>query len=426
MSILLFHPSVANFVQQVARSLHEVDELDRFITTVYDQPDSLRQRAACAAGRLVRRDLAAQFRRRAITEIPVSKVEPHPWGELLRLASGALDRSGRLTDLVWERTETAFDRLVSRRLSRKLHAVYGYEFCSLATFTRARELGLRTIYDLPAPEPNFVHGLLEVEMQNFPELRTPYHHHIAPREKRRTERRRAEWHAADLVLVNSHFTRNSYARAGLDCTKVRVATLGAPPVIARDAALAGPATTGQLTLLWAGTFSIRKGAHYALEAWRRGRLGYHARLLVFGAVGLPDRVLHPLPPGVELRGSIPRSELLEHYRHADALLFPTLCDGFGLVVTEAWSRGLPVITTDRAGAADLLKPGINGRLIRAADADAIIAEVEWCATHRPELAAMREASHASARNWQWSDYRLLHASFLREAGMFTSGRAALA
>jgi glycosyltransferase involved in cell wall biosynthesis len=425
-SLLLFHPSVAVFIQQVARSLHEAGQLERFITTVRDNPGSLVQRTACTLGRLAGRDLRVQFARRAITEIPLERVETHPWGELLRLATGAVDRSGRLTDLVWEKTETGFDRRVARAVHRGLSGVYGFEFSSLASFQRAHELGVRTVYDIPAPEPEFVRALLEAEMEKFPELRTSYHRHTARREPQRTARRRAEWHAADLILVNSHFTKNSYARAGLDCTKVRVANLGAPAPLPRDAALgtqAGHATT-PLTLMWAGTFSIRKGAHYLLDAWRRGNLGRHARLQIFGLNMLPERIVQPLPAGVEFRGSIPRTELLNHYRAADALIFPTLCDGFGMVVTEAWSRGVPVITTDRAGAADLLKAGENGLLIRAGDPAAIVEIVEWCHSHRPQLRAMREAALATATTWQWSDYRRFHASLLESAGFWGTRPAA--
>ncbi len=416
MSVLLFHPSVANFVQQVARSLQEAGELDRFITTVRDDPTSPRQRLACAGARLFGRDLAAQFQRRAITEIPLEKVETHPWRELLRLAAGSIDRDGRLTDFVWDRTERGFDRLVSRKVTRRLRGVYGYEYSSLATFRRARELGVAAVYDVPAPHSRFVHELLNAEMDKFPELRTAYHRHTAAREETRMARRHAEWESANLILVNSQFTKNSYAQAGLDCSNVRVATLGAPPPLRHDV---GMETTPNepLTLMWAGTFGIRKGAHYLLEAWRAGHFGRHARLRIFGSIALPERIMRPLPAGIEVHGSIPRGELLEHYRRADALIFPTLCDGFGLVATEAWSRGVPVITTDRAGAADLLRPNENGLLIRAGDAGAIATALDWCVAHRAELRAMREGALATARAWQWSDYRRLHASFLRDAGI---------
>ena len=136
---------------------------------------------------------------------------------------------------------------------------------------------------------------------------------------------------------------------------------------------------------------------------------------------LPGRVLHPLPEGVELGGSIPRAELMAHYRSSDALIFPTLCDGWGMVVTEAWSRGLPVITTDCAGAADHLRDGQNGLLIRAGDARAIAESLDWCLAHRGDLRAMREAALATAENWPWAAYRTMLADVLRRANLFGPG-----
>jgi glycosyltransferase involved in cell wall biosynthesis len=418
-SVVIFHPSVAPPDQQAARAIYEAGQLERFVTTVRDDPSSPAQRLASAAGRLVGRDLRAQFRRRAVTEVPFDKVEAHPWRELLRLATGALDRDGRLTDFVWERAEIAFDRTVARGLHRALTGVYGYEHSSRHSFERARDLGIRVAYEMPAPEPRFVQRILDAEMSRFPELRTAYHRHTARREDRRTARRLAEWHSADVVIAASTYTKRSFSSAGLDVGKVQIVPIGARAAAPRGEALrAGDGLDGPLTFLWAGTFGIRKGAHYLLEAWRRGGFGRHARLKVFGAVALPDRVLHPLPEGVELGGSIPRPELMAHYRSSDALIFPTLCDGWGMVVTEAWSRGLPVITTECAGAADLLRDRGNGLLIRAGDAQAICESIDWCLAHRVELRAMREAALATAEGWPWPAYRRLLADTLRRAGLF--------
>lgn len=416
--MLIFHPSVAPFVQQAARALEEAGQFDRFVTTVRDDPSAWSQRAVCALGRLARRDLAPQFRRRAVTEVPVARVESHPVAELLRLATACLDRDGRATDLVWEWSETRFDRSVARRLDPAVKGVYGFEHSSLATFERARSLGLRVAYDVPAPESEYVHGLLAAELERFPEQRTAYHRHTATREARRLARRRAEWQAADLVVAASRFTRDSYAQAGLPVDRVCVVPYGAPPPAHLDIALRGPTAAAPLTLIWAGTLNLRKGAHYLLDAWRRGGFGRHARLQIYGAVTLPARLLAPLPEGVTLVGSVPREELLDRMALADALIFPTLCDGFGMVATEAWSRGLPVITTDRAGAADLLNPGVNGLLIRPGDAAAIGAAIAWCLDHRAELASMREGALATAARWQWSDYRRALAEVLRSGGFF--------
>ncbi len=405
MSIVIFHPSTAPFVQQAARALWEANLLERFFTTLRDNPTSPWQRLACGLARGVGRDLRRQLARRAVTEIPAERVVSFPLREIARLASGPLDRSGRLTDRVWEWAELGFDRKVSRQLSARSRGVYGFEHSSLATFTAAHAHGQRAIYDVPAPETLFVQRLLRREMDQFPCLRTAYHDHTAEREARRTARRRAEWELADVVIANSQFTRRTYVAAGLDGAKIHVVPYGAPPPAPRDAVLTALPAGRPLQLIWAGTFGVRKGAHYLLEAWRRHRIGRHARLRIHGAITLPDALMSPLPDGVEIGGSIPRDELMAAYQRADVLIFPTLCDGFGLVVTEAFSRGLPVITTDAAGAADLVREKENGLLIPAANVEALAASISWCLEHRAALRLMREPALETAARHQWSDYR---------------------
>lgn len=420
MSVRIFHPMVAPFVQQAARALHEAGQLDRYVTSIRYAPDSLAQRAAFAAGRLVGLDLEREFRRRTVSAVPAALVESRPWGELLRVATARADRDGRLTDFVWERTEQAFDAAVARRLHPGLSGVYAFEYSSLATITRARALGIRVAYDMPAPEPRFVQALLDREAEKFPELITPWHRWTAEREEQRIARRHAEFARADVVIAASQFTRRSFGPAGLDLGKVRLVPYGAPPVIDRELALRGGSAGGPLELVWAGTFSVRKGAHYLLDAWRERRLGRHARLRVYGSIALPDRVVRPVPEGVEFAGAVPHSELMSALHRADALIFPTLCDGFGMVVTEAWSRGVPVITTDCAGASDLLRDGENGLLIKAGDPGAIGDVVERCAAERAPLRAMREAALRTAAGWQWPDYRARLAATLRAAGLFSA------
>lgn len=419
MSVRIFHPMVAPFVQQAARALHEAGQLDRYVTSIRYAPDSFAQRAAFAAGRVVGLDLEREFRRRTVSAVPPALVESRPWGELLRVATARADRDGRLTDFVWERTEQAFDSAVARRLHPGLSGVYAFEYSSLATITRAHALGIRVAYDMPAPEPRFVQALLDREAEKFPELVTPWHRWTAEREDARIARRHAEFARADIVIAASQFTRRSFGPAGLDLEKVRIVPYGAPPVADRELALRGGSASGPLELVWAGTFSVRKGAHYLLDAWREHRLGRAARLRVYGSVALPDRIVKPVPDGIEFAGAVPHSELMAALHRADALIFPTLCDGFGMVVTEAWSRGVPVITTDCAGAADLLEDGQTGRLIKAGDAAEIARAVDWCASHRAELRAMREPSLLTAASWQWPDYRARLASTLRDAGLFS-------
>ncbi|MEO6847707.1 MAG: glycosyltransferase family 4 protein, partial [Chthoniobacterales bacterium] len=375
---------------------------------LYDNPNDGLQKLACTLAGILGKDLRTQLKRRAITEIPEKYVASYPLREITRLLSGPLDSSGRLTDLVWWWAELGFDTKVSQQLKPQWRGVYGYEHSSLATFQRAKELGLRVFYDLPAPETRFFQEIQAREFDAFPGLKNSYQSHVAKHETTRTERRHTEWAASDLVIVNSEFTKKSFLQAGLPEKPIAVVPYGAPPVITSLSTI--PKKDAPLRLLWAGTFSIRKGAHYLLKAWKDSHLGRHAILRIHGAITLPDDLLNPLPEGIEIAGSIPRDQLMKAYEEADALIFPTLCDGFGMVVTEAFACGLPVITTSSAGAADLVRNQENGLLIEPGSADAISGAINWCLENRSALATMREKALHSAANWQWSDYRAKLAS----------------
>jgi UDP-glucose:(heptosyl)LPS alpha-1,3-glucosyltransferase len=54
------------------------------------------------------------------------------------------------------------------------------------------------------------------------------------------------------------------------------------------------------------------------------------------------------------------SDLARYYAAADAFIFPTTYDAFGMVVLEAMASGLAVFTSDRAGAAELIRSGKDG------------------------------------------------------------------
>jgi glycosyltransferase involved in cell wall biosynthesis len=126
---------------------------------------------------------------------------------------------------------------------------------------------------------------------------------------------------------------------------------------------------------------------------------------VYGTVTVPPALLSGLPNSIRFNGPVGRDELYRAYRAADLLVFPSLCDGFGMVVTEALSHGLPVLTTRRAGAADRIRSGETGFVISSADAGELAAALDAAISRRTALADMRPAAWKAAASWQWSDYR---------------------
>ncbi len=424
MKLVLAHPGVGPFVQQTARALLEAGSLDSYWTTFVDQPKARWRRALVRLATITGANLERELQRRAVDEVPAEFLRPAPFWEIVRTLLTKIKTDPRLVDIVWEHGILSFDRRVARGSLRNADGIYGYEYSALASFQEARKRGLARIYEVPAAEHDFAENLTQLEIEKFPELDDGKRTYFLSHQARRTERRHQEWALADIVIANSTFTRDSYAAAGLDVGKVRVIPLGAPP--ARDFDVDhGSTALDLLRVLSVGTFSILKGAHYLLEAWRNLAPGQRAKLEIYGAVALPAKLMHDLPSSISVSPTVPRVELFEHYRAADILVFPTLCDGFGMVVTEAFAHGLPVITTTRAGAADLVRHGENGLIIPAGDARALAEALEWCLTHRTELKDMRRAALETAKAWQWCDYRQALArnvmDGLREAGHVARG-----
>jgi UDP-glucose:(heptosyl)LPS alpha-1,3-glucosyltransferase len=95
----------------------------------------------------------------------------------------------------------------------------------------------------------------------------------------------------------------------------------------------------------------------------------------------------------------PTSELERYYAAADAFVFPTTYDAFGMVLLEAMASGLAVFSSDRAGAAELIEPGRDG-FITPLDR-----WVEATASRLRDRALLRQVGHAAeqtAHHHDWS------------------------
>ena len=400
-SVLLIHPGNAPFVQHAARALAEAGLLAGYATTFAYQPDSHLGRFLRLALRPLMRDPAAELARRRIDNLPPELVLTTPLPELLRMLAVRLRTGPIVEDLVWEQTERWFSRHVARRYVPQAGAVYSYEHVALEPFIAMKARGVPCFYDQPIAHHSTVQDILDTEYKLFPEVRTAYDAHLQANVARRNARIDEELQLADLVIAASSFTKASLVQAGVAVDRIAVVPYGAPPV---DAELAQRGA-GPLIFMSAGSQSVRKGTHYLLDAWRRLKPGQAAELWLVGRMALPEQLLKGLPENVVIRPSLARPDLYALYRRAAVLVFPSLCEGFGQVITEAMACGLPVITTPNTAGPDLLTPGRDGFIVPIRDAEQLAAQMQWCLEHPAALAEMGSAARQTAARWQWSDYR---------------------
>ena len=80
-------------------------------------------------------------------------------------------------------------------------------------------------------------------------------------------------------------------------------------------------------------------------------------------------------------------------------LFPTLGDGFGLVIQEAMCSATPVITTPCGGGPECITDGVDGWLLPARDVDALVETLRRIAADRDHAAAVGRSARARAERW---------------------------
>jgi glycosyltransferase involved in cell wall biosynthesis len=258
-----------------------------------------------------------------------------------------------------------FARRTSRVIekSRSAGIFFGYSAASLESLLSAKKKGFFTIVD--QVDPAWEHWkLVEAERERFPdwEERAPE----VPREF--WDRLHREWSTADLVVVNSEWSRENLVKQGVPESKLAVVPLAYEPT-----ARAAPRRhnrRGKLRVLWLATVSLAKGFPYLLEAAKKLP---NVHFDVAGQIRISSRIVGSAPANVKFHGQVPRIRTAELFRSADVFLLPTISDGFAITQLEAMSFGLPVIATPHCG--KVVVEGWNGYIVPARDPEAIASRI---------------------------------------------------
>jgi glycosyltransferase involved in cell wall biosynthesis len=159
--------------------------------------------------------------------------------------------------------------------------------------------------------------------------------------------------------------------------------------------------------LFCGSWDHAKGVRYLVDAFARlAAAGRAVPLTVLGP-GAPDaHVLRQFPeevrPHVRVIARLPEEGVLEAFRRHDLLVSPSTYEGFGLVVIEAMSQGLPIVATPVGCAASIVSDGVTGRLVPPRDAAALAAAVRHLMDAPDERARMGARAAAAVSEMTWS------------------------
>ena len=398
------------FSRNAAIALSEADLLHEVITTIaYDPKGSISQYLNSLPKTIGNR-LNQELGRRTWTVPEKGTISTHIGKEVVRLAlvqTGlyrylGLSRRG-LVDWVY----TSLDRHAAKHHLQNIDAVYAYEDEAATTFQTAKQQGILCLYDLAIIFYRLSRDIQVQEAERFPDLAPAL---IAAKEPAwKIERKEQEVQLADHIFVASSITKKSLLDVGINSKKITVIPYGAPI----DYFQPQPKADKNFRALFVGRVSPRKGVHYLLQAWQELQLP-DAELLLVGSNQFPDGWLDQYQDLFRHIPSIPHASLNQYYSSGSVLVFPSLVEGFGLVLLEAMACGIPVITTPNTAGPDIITDGIEGFIVPIRDVEALKEKVEWCYRHPQELAEMGQAARRKAEQLTWDLYRQKLSSRVRE------------
>ena len=157
-----------------------------------------------------------------------------------------------------------------------------------------------------------------------------------------------------------------------------------------------------LRIAFVGQAVERKGLPLLLAAFEALRAEVPAELVVIGATPGDVGPLLSDPASVRVLGRVSDACRQAELTRADVLVAPSLGgESFGMVLTEAYAAGTPVIASDIAGYREVVEHGVTGVLVPPADATAL-AEALREAAYRPHRLALAGAAAArAAHRYAW-------------------------
>ena len=161
----------------------------------------------------------------------------------------------------------------------------------------------------------------------------------------------------------------------------------------------------ELRILFVGRPEERKGLPILLTAFNALVEHVPCRLTVIGA-DREDVLRYVADPDLlrfmDIRGRVSGPALWEALHRADVLCAPSLSgESFGMVLTEAFAAGTPVIASAIAGYSDVVSDGVDGLLVPPGDPQRLAEELQR-AHHEPErLREMGLAARRSAERYAW-------------------------
>lgn len=399
-------PGVWPELLEIAKAYAARNQLVRFYTTLDPRTNPL----FAAVGRLpgtLGQSLKRDAARRRFDDLD-SVEECAPILDLLHAVVYRASGKSRLNERVLELRDRHFDAQVARRIGDVPIYIGQAGACSKTLRALSSRSGT-TIVNWNIQYWPFARAQYELERRAKPQwLKTFSFTRFPDRQVRFWEEELAR---VGAVLVPSAGVALSLRAAGVAADRLIVVPYGVDTDRYRPAESSAP-PAGPLRVVCVGEIGQRKGLAYLFDVARRAP---RVRFYVVGwrVAALPERI----PENVEIAQNVP--DVRPYLQTADVFYFPSLVDGFGLVVLQALASGLPVICSANAGARDIVSEDDDGFVVDPRDVQRTVEILEELGDDRQRLSSMKHAARAKAEQYPWERF---HRDVLAQVSAFHQSR----
>jgi len=208
------------------------------------------------------------------------------------------------------------------------------------------------------------------------------------------KRDKAIFDFCDKIIVVSKWLLKVLLLNNIPERKIFISLHGLPGAPEYEKKASGLSQAGTLRIGFIGRFVYIKGAHVLIQAMRRLSRRIHVELMIYGRVNSEEdnryfmRLQKISQPDKRIKfcGELRPDNYKEVMSNLDIVAIPSLWLETGpMVALEAFASGIPVIGCNVGGVAELVKDGINGRLVKMGDVRAWARAIQWIYEHPQAL-----------------------------------------
>lgn len=285
------------------------------------------------------------------------------------------------------------DKSVSKKLDYQNDVVIAQSEMALHTIRKAKEKGAIGVLDRTNSHIEYQTELLKEEYRYFGQEYTI--------DERVIKKGVQEYEEADYIFVLSSFAKKTLLEKGVREDKV----ISISPGVDLEAFHQIDKKDDVFRIVYCGGIGFKKGVHYLVKAFSELKLK-NAELWLIGSVNKKIRpFLKEYEGAYRLIGFVPNKLLYKYYSQSSVFVLPSIEEGFGKVILEAMSCGLPAIVTTNTAAGDVVRDGKDGFIIPIRDVEALKEKITYLYENRDSCKEMgSNAKKRVRKDFTWEAY----------------------